>query len=89
MKKRIIFIAVIILVIISLVSCQSAESNIAEALKNQTEIIENLIDITTELRIGYYFIIPISLIAGAVGAGVVIGKNNKNKNKDKGGEKDA
>ncbi|HOO74714.1 MAG TPA: hypothetical protein PLS66_05455 [Tepiditoga sp.] len=84
MKKRIIFIAVIILVIISLVSCQSAESNIAEALKNQTEIIENLIDITTELRIGYYFIIPISLIAG-----VVIGKNNKNKNKDKGGEKDA
>ena len=84
MKKRIIFIAVIILVIISLVSCQSAESNIAEALKNQTEIIENLIDIITELRIGYYFIIPISLIAG-----VVIGKNNKNKNKDKGGEKDA
>lgn len=84
MKKRIIFMAVIILVIISLVSCQSAESNMAEALKNQTEIIENLIDITTELRIGYYFIIPISLIAG-----VVIGKNNKNKNKDKGGEKDA
>lgn len=84
MKKRIIFIAVIILVIISLVSCQSAESNIAEALKNQTEIIENLIDIITELRIGYYFIIPISLIAV-----FVIGKNNKNKNKDKGGEKDA
>jgi|GEM_PF-5646004 len=89
MKKRIIFIAVIILVIISLVSCQSAESNMAEALKNQTEIIENLIDITKELRIGYYFIIPISLIAGAVGAVFVIGKNNKNKNKDKGGEKDA